>query len=170
MPSIISFLFGILAASFALLSELFLASFSSAPVILENTFSFSVFLIILGIAFIEEASKYVFLRQYARRFLLQARTPLKNSVLPGALFGLGFASLEMIFAVNAFTLVPSLPLLGTAGLHMATSIAFAMFLCSSAAPLRSSLIGAQRRFLTAYLITTAVLLHTLYNMYILILS
>src|SRR3989344_667132 len=170
MPFIVIILFGALAASFALILELLAVSlfslsgqtlFVSIPSALGGTFSLETLPILFLIAFIEEASKYIFLRQYARRLLPHTEISLNHTLILGALFGLGFTLLETFFLMNASALHSFSTLLGTASVHMATSIAFALFLFSFSSP---SLQWLKRRpFSALSLISAAVLFHTLYN-------
>ncbi|MDP3957524.1 MAG: hypothetical protein Q8Q10_03430 [bacterium] len=177
MPFIVIILFGALASSFALILELLAVSlfplsgqaiFTSLPFALRGALSFEILLILICIAFIEEASKYIFLRQYARRFFANTAVAIRNSLLLGALFGLGFTFLEIFFLLNTPAAHPFSTLLGTASVHIATSITFALFLFSSPSP---SLLWPKRHPFSAFsLISAAVLFHTLYNLAILLFS
>lgn len=154
-------LFGTLAASFALALELFAESLSPVPVTLDGAFSIATFLAIAGIAAIEEISKYVFLRQYALRFSAHIEPALTASIVLGALFGIGFAAIEIVIAAAMTVPYSPLPFLATASIHITTSVAFAVFLLTPATP---------RRFSAPWLIVSAILLHALYNLYILLFS
>ncbi|MFZ2299812.1 MAG: PrsW family glutamic-type intramembrane protease [Candidatus Moraniibacteriota bacterium] len=164
MLAILAILFGILAAGSALIAELLIASFSPVPITLEGTFSFVVFFAIVGIALIEEIVKYVFLRQYVRRFFAQETPSLKASLSLGTLFGLGFAAPEIYLATGVFQSFPLLAFPSILAVHIMTSVAFALFLFSSS----PRFTGPKRQLLVFSLIAAAVLLHTLYNTYVLL--
>lgn len=162
MPLIIIILFGILSASFSLFIELIAFSLSMlsgslssafSPFAFEGTFSAMTLFSLLGVALIEETSKYIFLRQYALRYLREMSTSVRGALLLGTLFGLGFASLETFLTVQTGIGTPVFSLFGTAGIHIVTSLIFASYL------LRFS----RRPFLAPGLIATTVVLHTLYN-------
>lgn len=176
MPFIVIILFGALASSFALILELLSASlfslsdqtfFTAIPFALDGAFSFKTVFILLSIACIEEASKYIFLRQYSLRFFPRAGTSFNNSFILGTLFGLGFALLETLFVLNTSTFHSSFTVPGILGVHIATSIAFALFLFSSSTP--SPQEPKKRQFGALSLISTALIFHTLYNLTILLL-
>jgi len=174
MPFIVIILFGALAASFALILELLAVSlfslsgqtlFVSIPSALGGTFSLETLPILLGIAFIEEASKYTFLRQYARRLLTHTEISLNHTLILGTLFGLGFTLLETFFLMNAPALPPFSVLLGIASVHIATSIAFALFLFTFSNLSQQE--PNKRSFSALSLLSAAILFHTLYNLAIL---
>ncbi len=169
LPSITLVVFGALAASFALLLELLVASLSSVPIALEGKFSFMVLLVIVGIAIIEEMSKYIFLRQYVRRFFTHTNPTLQTSLILGALFGTGFAAIETAIAAAMPLPYSPLPFLATASIHITTSVAFAVFLLTSAAPRQSDAPAVRQHFPASWLIASAILLHTLYNLAIIFL-
>lgn len=176
MPFIVIILFGALASSFALILELLSVSlfslsdqtlFTAIPFTLGGAFSFKVIFILLSIACIEEASKYIFLRQYSLRFFPRAGTSFNSSIILGTLFGLGFALLEILFVLHTPTLPSSFTLPGILGVHIATSVAFALFLFSSSTP--SPQEPKKRQFGALSLISAAIIFHTLYNLTILLL-
>lgn len=162
MPFIAIILFGILASCFALALELLAAGLFSVSLAALATLSFEALLLLSGIAFIEEASKYLFLRQYAARFFAAAadKSALRRALLLGAGFGIGFAAPEILLIQKSVAAPPALALIGTAGLHIATSAVFAVAILSF----------AQKRFSAPLLISAAALLHTLYNLGILFFS
>ncbi|MDO8566063.1 MAG: PrsW family glutamic-type intramembrane protease [Candidatus Moranbacteria bacterium] len=176
MPFIVIILFGALASSFALILELLSVSllslpdqtlFTAIPFTFDGVFSLESFFILLGIAFIEETTKYIFLRQYSLRFFARGGTSFNHSLILGTLFGLGFAILETLFVLNTSTLHSSFAVPGILGLHIATSIAFALFLFS---PSNSSPQEPKKRqFGSLSLISAALVFHTLYNLAILLL-
>ncbi len=153
MPLITILLFGILAASFALIFELLLPGLDPASLMSSETLFPQTLIILLGIALIEESSKYIFLRQYALRFLLAKQLLAKNIFLLGISFGVGFSTLEILLIQNEMLAFPYLAALGTACLHIATSIIFAFSLLSS----------VEKRFPSFLVLLIALLLHTLYN-------
>lgn len=166
--SITLIVFGILAASLALLAELFVASFTPAiSLTLESTLSFGAFLTLLGAAIIEEVSKYLFLHQYAKRFSAPFVPSVKRSLSLGALFGIGFAAPEIFLATGVFLSSPALTFPSMLAVHVATSIIFALFLFSA---LYQRLAVPKKRLFASYLVASAILLHTLYNLYILLFS
>lgn len=155
MPFIAIILFGILSASFALAIELLATGLSSVSLVSLETLSFRALSILAGIALIEEASKYVFLKQYASRFLISGidRPALRRAVLLGAGFGIGFAIPELFLIYSGAMASPALAYIGTAGLHMATSIAFAISILSF----------AEKRLAAFLILAAAILLHLSYN-------
>lgn len=153
MPFIAIILFGILAASFALALELLATGLSSVSLVSLETLSFKVALVLSGIALIEEVSKYIFLRQYALRFFATNKSAIKNAVLLGAGFGIGFAAPEIFLMQSGAIASPAMAFIGTAGLHMATSSAFAITLFSF----------SERRFSSFLILSAAILLHLFYN-------
>jgi hypothetical protein len=155
MPVIAIILFGILAASFALALELLATGLSSVSLSSLETLSLKALLILAGIALIEEASKYVFLRQYASRFFVAGigKPALLTASLLGAGFGIGFAVPEIFFLYSGAIASPALAFIATAGLHLATSIAFAISIFSF----------SERRFSAFLILSAAILLHLSYN-------
>ena len=168
LSSITLVVFGILAASLALLAELFIASLTPAiPLTLENAFSFGTLLTLLGVAIIEEVSKYLFLHQYARRFSAPFVPSLKISLSLGTLFGIGFAAPEMYLATGVFLSSPVLTFPSMLAVHVVTSVMFALFLFSA---LYQRLTIPKKWLLASYLIAAAILLHMLYNIYVFLFS
>lgn len=155
MPLIIIVLFGILAASFALILETLGASLFSLSTQIEG-FSFKTLLVLLSIAFIEESSKYIFLRQFAQRFIARIQPTPKNALLLGVLFGIGFSLLETFFLLNIAGSHPFLAFLKTTTVHIITSIIFALFLFPSTNP-------SKWRFSPRSLVLFAIIFHTIYN-------
>lgn len=153
MPFIAIILFGILASCFALILELIVAGAPSVSFVFTETLSFKILLILFGIAFIEETSKYIFLRQYTSRFFVTSRAALGSATILGASFGIGFAMPEIFLIQYGMTEAPILALLGTASLHIATSIAFAIAILSF----------AKNRLSAPILVSAALLLHMAYN-------
>lgn len=170
MPLIPIILFGALSGCFALILELAAfslyaafgsAPFSFSPIIIGSGISSSAFLAIAGIALVEEASKYLFLRQYALRYLGEAVIPERSALILGTLFGIGFASLEIALAIGSETAAnPLYPILGVAGIHIATSLAFAWYLFR---------FSPKRPAHALNLVSAMVSLHILYNAAILLL-
>ncbi len=157
MSFITIILFGGLAASFSLIIEILTSVlFPVSQTIalgLSPALSFTTFLAFLSIAGIEELSKYIFLRQYAKRFLSDFPSAITKSVLLGISFGLGFAALEIFLIWYNLTRLPLWALFGSAGLHIFTSVVFTVFLFSV----------AQKRFTRETLIALAIFSHLLYN-------
>lgn len=136
MPFIASFIYGALAAGAALLSEgIILAGLSFGPVFF-----------VLG-ACIEESLKLLFLIQWQRRF--QLRTSLH--LLAAACLGAGFASVELWLASP-----PELSIAAAlAGVHIATSVVLGY----------GTRIGKSSVLLRGFTLLTAVMLHTVYNLF-----
>lgn len=175
MPLIVIILFGTLASSFALILELLAVSlfsisdqtlFATIPFAFEGAFSLKVLLILLCVAFIEETSKYAFLRQYAGRFFVRTETSQSSALLLGTLFGLGFALLEIFFLLNTSVTPPFFTLSGTAFVHIATSVVFALSLF----PLSNTSQEPKKyRYGALSLISAMVVFHMLYNLAVLFL-
>ena len=159
MPIILALLFGIFSAAFALILELVFLSFSTNPLIpvvaLFEGSSLTPFLTfsLIAAAVIEEASKFLFLRQYYIRF------PSHPIFLPALFFGLGFASVEVFLAFQ--NSVYSFAFVGSIALHIATSFLLAFFLRRSLTPLAVSSILA---------IALAILAHIAYNLSLFVLA
>lgn len=150
MPLITSLLFGALSASFALIIEI---------LILINALSFQDFFVLLGAAVIEELSKYIFLKQYAKQFIITFPFTVTKAVVLGSSFGLGFTILElslMSYKLQIAT-IPFWAIFGSASLHIITSIIFAIFLFRLWRTLY------QKRFTNLIAIALAIFLHILYN-------
>lgn len=157
MPYITVFLFGILAATFALIVELLLPGWHLADLMISGTLDFTVLVALLGVALIEEGFKYIFLRQYALRFLPEKKVLIRDALLLGVSFGIGFSAIEMLLIQSEMSALYGFAPLGTAGIHITTSVLFAVALCS---PLR-------KHFLSSFALAAAVIFHTLYNMIVL---
>lgn len=151
MPFITSLLFGALSSSFALIVEI---------LILINALSFQNFFVILGAAIIEELSKYIFLKQYAKQFVITFPFTMTKALVLGTSFGLGFAVIELSLMSYKYQLatIPLWAMLGSASLHIITSIIFAIFLFFC--PRRTL---CQKRFTNLLAIALAIFLHILYN-------
>lgn len=149
MLFITSLLFGVLSASFALVIEI---------LILINVLSSPDFFILLGAAIIEELSKYIFLKQYAKRYAYIIPSSIGQASILGTSFGLGFAILElslMSYKLQIAT-IPFWAIFGSTSLHIITSIIFAVFLFSF----------SQKRFTNLTAIALAIFLHILYNAFV----
>lgn len=151
MPFVTSLLFGALSASFALIIEI---------LILINVLSFQNFFVILGAAIIEELSKYIFLKQYAKQLVMTFPFTVTKAVVLGSSFGLGFAILELFLMSYKLQIatIPFWAIFGSASLHIITSIIFAIFLFFC--PSRTL---CQKRFTNLLAIALAIFLHILYN-------
>lgn len=151
------FIFGLLAASFALLLELVILNLSSLHDYSSVPFDFSNLSILALAALIEEGSKYLFVRTYLSRFFEGLNIdPLKLLAL-GAFFGAGFAAIEVTLSLSGNPDPSSsdlLHILATAVLHVATSLVILFFLKDAA-----------RRSLGALFLplSLAFALHMLYN-------
>ncbi|PIX90141.1 MAG: hypothetical protein COZ29_01535 [Candidatus Moranbacteria bacterium CG_4_10_14_3_um_filter_45_9] len=164
MPFITIILFGALAGSLALIIELPMMNLSFFPVTLEGTFSSGILLSFLLLAIIEELSKYIFLFRYRRYILYENTLTLSLSLLSAILFGIGFSSLEIIFASQNTTTVSLFPIMRTLSLHIGTSLLFIYSLFR---------LPQQNRLFTLksfWIISGAVLFHLLYNILIFLIT
>lgn len=133
-------IYGILAAGAAfLLESLFLAGMS---------LTISAF--IIG-ACIEEGMKFLFLFQWQRRFLISYPSALPFRLFAFALFGIGFASVEVFLAVPPHIGI----LLALTSVHTLTSLLLGYALSVKKLPQISLIIG----------FVLAVLIHTAYNVF-----
>ena len=164
MPFITIILFGALAGSLALIIELPMMNLSFFPVTLEGTFSSGILLSFLLLAIIEELSKYIFLFRYRRYIPYENTLTLSLSLLSAILFGIGFSSLEIIFASQNTTTVSLFPIMRTLSLHIGTSLLFIYSLFR---------LPQQNRLFTLksfWIISGAVLFHLLYNILIFLIT
>lgn len=170
MPILAIIIFGILSSCFALLFEMVILTFplfsddilySFLPLSNGEVFTFGTFLALLGAALFEEVSKYLFLRQYAFRYIESVTLSTQEIFVLGTLFGMGFAIVELALIVGGSDPYSFLPLLGIALLHSITSLLFAFSL------FRYSL---SRRLFVLYCILAAIFLHMAYNIAILLFS
>lgn len=116
-------IFGILAGSLALVIELvalnFTGSFTYSP-LLPN---FAALSTIALAALIEESARLLLLRQYVVRFLSE-NTPSWQAILAkGALFGLGFATIELALILSQES-APLMALIGIVLVHTTLSTFF----------------------------------------------
>lgn len=127
------FIFGLLAASFALVLELVLLNLSSLHDYSSLSFDFSSLGIVVLAALIEEGSKYLFARQYLSRFFASITLGTLQLLIVGFFFGAGFAAIEMAFALFGNPAQSDLlRILATALLHIATSLIILFFLKNEA--------------------------------------
>lgn len=163
-------IFGILSSCFALVFELVILTlplfpdsvlYSFFPLSSGEAFTLGTFLALLGAALFEEIAKYLFLRQYALRYLEQITLPTQETLLLGALFGGGFALVELTLILGSSDPHSFLPLLGIGILHILTSLFFAFFLFHR---------SLNRPLFAPCPILIAALLHMGYNMGILFFS
>jgi hypothetical protein len=141
-----SLIFGALSASFALIIEI---------LILTNVLSSQDFFVLLGAATVEELSKYIFLKQYAKQYTSIIPSSIGQAFILGTSFGLGFAVVElslMSYKLQIAT-IPFWAIFGSASLHIITGIIFAVFLFSF----------YQKRSTDLTAIALAIFLHILYN-------
>jgi len=152
------FIFGLLAASFALLLELVILNLSSLHDYSSLPFDFSSLSILALAALIEEGSKYLFVRTYLSRFFEGLDLDTPKLLTLGLFFGAGFSAIEVTLSLSG-TPTPSsndlLRILATALLHVATTLAILFFLKEAG---RRSLGGI---FLP---LSLAFALHLLYNL------
>jgi hypothetical protein len=165
------FIFGLLAAFFAVIVEiatsvnplaLTLGTFRQFESYADYLLSFTGIPLLILIAGIEELSRYVFLRQYALRFIFEPEAlTRKQKALLGIFFGLGFSSLEIFLLFQTEDQTPLLPLSGIVLVHVVLSVLFAFSL------LRNT---PKRTLSTLLVLGLAILFHTLYNLAIVFLS
>lgn len=161
MPFVILFIFGLLAASFALILELLVVSLFSLTG--YSAFSFFTFapehpvllhslVTLFCFAFVEEASKLALLKQFTLRFSEKLPLSTATILLSGIVFGSGFATAEIALAVTLTSIPSPSALVGAVGIHLLTGCLFAFAFFSHT-----------RRFSPIIAIILAVVLHTLYN-------
>lgn len=152
------FIFGLLAASFALLLELVILNLSSLHDYASLPFDFSNLSILATAALIEEGSKYLFVRTYLDRFFGNLNLDTLKLLALGLFFGGGFAAIEVTLSLSGNpTPTPNelFHILATALLHVTTSLV--ILFCLKDAPRRS--LG--EIFLP---LSLAFSLHLLYNL------
>lgn len=127
------FIFGLLAASFALVVELVALNLSSLHDYSSLAFDFSNLGILATAALIEEGSKYLFVRKYLARFFAGITLDTLKLLVIGFFFGAGFATIEVAFALSGNPAQSDLlRILATALLHIATSLIILFFLKNEA--------------------------------------
>lgn len=164
MPFIIIFLFGALAGSFALIIELLTMNLFASPFTLEGAFSFKIVLSFLLLALIEEGSKYTFLLRYKKYAPAKNAFTFSTSLLTAILFGIGFSSLEIIFASQNTAVASLFPIVRTLLLHISTSLFLIYFFFRQ---------PQQKRFFTLkgfWIISGVVSLHLLYNILVFLIA
>lgn len=166
------YIFGLLAAFLALIIEIVSAispitvkldSARHVGLLAEYFLTWAGIIPLVLIAAIEEVARYTFLRQFVRRFRVSdAPFGLTEKLLLGTIFGLGFASLEAFLILEGQDHNPSgLQLTGIVLLHVCMSILFSFLLLKSSTP---------KLFHTLFTLGLAILLHTAYNLGILLYS
>lgn len=150
-------IFGLLAASMAVIIEIITLGAPGVTSYPISVINFSSVFSILAVASVEEGTKYLFLRQYIRRFLKDRALSLKTAALLGFAFGLGFASLEIAFILFGAPKAGMAvwPLVGILTLHTVTSILLAVVLSRS---LKS------RLFTPLGVLGSVIGIHILYNL------
>lgn len=156
-----SLIFGILSAIFALIIELAVDLFFSVSLAevpnLPHDLHITTLIALLGIAGIEESSKYLFLRLRIKRFPPAPSSAMWKNIVLGASFGIGFAVIEILLMFfSNFGFLPLWITLGTATLHITTSIIFAIFLFAV----------SQTHFARFSAVALAIFLHMLYNVFV----
>jgi RsiW-degrading membrane proteinase PrsW (M82 family) len=125
MSYFILILSGVLASCFALILEIILlpSGFS-----LSQSISLTLFtaLVLASLALIEEGAKYLFLRQYIRRFSDQSGTT--GLFFLSLLFGASFSLLELGLSLQNALPWLLLPMLGRTLLHIVTSYTLLSFI------------------------------------------
>ena len=154
MPFIVALIFGALAGSFALALELVALPGDALITDPSQYFAFNSIFTLLGVALIEETSAYLFLRQYALRYFPNTLANIRETLLIGILFGIGFASLEIALILGSGSEWLFWPICGILFIHTVTGLIFAL----------SLLYFSQKRpWFAPAPIAGALVLHTLYN-------
>ncbi len=143
------FVFGGLAAAFALIVELVLISLSLSP---DSSLSPSLLTLLIAVL-IEEGSKCLFLRRATVFFFRNVTLSVKQTLLLGALFGLGFSVPEFWLAATGLDIFRFFPISSIILVHTATSLLLAY-----------AILGKKRRRTLLIAFITAFLLHGTYNM------
>lgn len=130
MPSLAIIFFGIFSAICALVFEFLLLGIFPSFLSIEDSFSSKTFFFFLLFAFIEECSKYIFLRQYEKYFASKQILTSINCILLAIYFGTGFFLLEYFLSAPSFNIyMETLPqiFLPTLLFHITTSFCFLFF-------------------------------------------
>lgn len=158
------FLFGILSAGFALLLELLLIGFgivseSSLNNLLSGmTKATTTLSPLILFASAEEIARFLFVRQYARRFPFTEETKKTSLLLLGILFGAGFSSLEIILGLQDLPTDARSGLFGVLAVHAFFSVLFFFYFFSR---------KEKSLWKNVSILSLAVSLHTLYNFLVL---
>lgn len=125
-----AFIYGLLAASLALIFEVVAFDFKSGLNFSLSEPSFTDFLPLLLAVIIEESSRLLLVTQYARRFFVSDDISLNTVLLTGLFFGLGFTTPEclLIFWETGHGNYPFLPVLGIALVHITLSLLYILTL------------------------------------------
>ena len=168
----IAFIFGLLAAFLAVIIEIVTAvsplalkldSARHVGLYTQYWLTWSGLLPLVLLAGIEESVRFVFLRQLILRFRpSDAPSGPLEKIFLGIAFGLGFSSLEIFLILgNTESTSPGLELAGIVMLHIVMSTILSFLLLSN---------HSKKRFVTAFVLALTILLHTLYNLSILLYS
>lgn len=167
-----TFIFGLLAAFLAVIIEIVTAisplalkldSARHVGLYTQYWLTWAGLLPLVLLAAIEESVRFVFLRQFILRFRPSDSPsgPIEKTLL-GIAFGVGFSSLEIFLILGGTERVsPWLQLAGIVMLHVVMSIILSFLLLSN---------HPKKRFVTAFVLALTILLHTLYNLGILLYS
>lgn len=155
-----AFLFGILSACFALLLELLLVASGVIPepflrgLLLNIASPTTAFSALIVFASAEEISRFLFVRQFVRRFPFPEDSGKISLLFPGLLFGAGFSSLEIIFGIQNLPDGFRAGLLSVTAIHVFFSLFFFLFFSSWKEKTLGKIVA---------ILLVAVSLHTLYN-------
>lgn len=171
-PLFTAAIFGLLAAFLAVIIEI-VTSISPLALQLDSAkyiglssqhwLTWKGLLPLILLAGIEESVRFVFLRQFIIHYRVSDDPlSLKEKILLGIAFGVGFSSLEafLILSGGDWRLVGT-ELSGIIMLHTAMSIIFSFLLLRH---------PASKHFVTLLVLGLAIVLHTLYNLGILLYS
>jgi hypothetical protein len=156
-----SLIFGILSAIFALTIEIAIDLFFSisllGALILAGDLDFKTLIFLLGIAAIEELSKYLFIQLRIKRFPLTLPSAMWKNIILGSSFGIGFAAIEILLMFyTSFGFLSLWMALSAAALHILTSVILTIYFLSL----------SQKTATRLSVIALVILLHMLYNMFV----
>ena len=124
-----SFIFGTLAAFFAIILEIVTLDLSHLSDYSSLTLAFSSLVLLMAVALIEEGSKYLFLRQYLLRYFAAVPLTPRQALSLGLGFGVGFSAIEAAFIISRKTGTNDLLWLsGIFLVHIAAALIFVFFL------------------------------------------
>lgn len=140
-----AFIFGVLAASLALLTELVVLNIGGALRYSATLPNFENLATLAVAVAIEEGARYLLIRKYVERFLAGTIPSLPRALLAGGAFGLGFASLELglLLGSGALGSIPLVALSGVLLIHILMSLLYTLSLTRhiKLAPLPAFILG-----------------------------
>ncbi len=117
-----TFIYGLLAASLALIVEVATLDFSTGS-------HFTRLITLILAVLIEESCRLLLLNQYTKRFFTEV-PPLKNILFIGLFFGLGFTAPELLMILGEYNHNTHLllPILGIPAVHITLSLLYILTL------------------------------------------